>query len=251
MAIRLSNLEARLFDAFVLCLPNDRDAFVHDAVFNLEQRGYVVFFPELCEVDRRQRSASISRGLSASRVSIIIVGAAFASQAWGVAEAKELDRAEMRVHHGVNALDLGSADAAAFMMFDSSSDHTFIASKIARACGRPRAEKALSNPKFCWRCGTSDLSRGSFSLRWSQCASCADQAHLDPEAPFDLDPLGLGQGLSPSIRCCGCGSKLDSHIRVRNRDVAFTGSIMNINGVACGCGQQEFTVSWSGGSVAD
>ncbi len=67
MAIRLSNLEAPSFDVFVLCLLNDRDAFVRDAVFSLEQRGYVVFFPELCEIDGRQRTDSISRGLSASR----------------------------------------------------------------------------------------------------------------------------------------------------------------------------------------
>jgi hypothetical protein len=249
MAIRRPNLAARTFDIFLLCLLRDRSSFVRDVVLELSQRGYTVFLPKLCEVDSDQRATSLCHGVSRARLSAAIVGPAFLRTAWTTPEVNALEQVEVHVR-SVASADRGATDVPAVMVFDACGGVTFIASKLARACGHPGGIESSpsSTPTICWRCGTADLSRGSRALRWCECAGCADHAWRDPdpESPYDPDPLSMG--LVPSIGCLGCGTRMAPHITYRNRDVTDPGGAMKIRGVACACGCDQFAVTWSGGS---
>lgn len=245
MAIRLSSLASASVDIFLLCLIDDRTEFVRDVVSNLEQRGYTVSCPWLWD---DERSTSIGLGVAGARLSAAIIGSAFLTEEWSASEMVALERVEVRVRHGI-ASHSATPDNPALMVFDASDGAAVIASKIARACGYPRAGASFAmRPKVCWRCGTSDLSRGSDMLTSAQCAMCANE-YSDPEACYDPDPLGMG--LVPSIQCCSCGTELDPSFRFRNRDVSKIDQGMKIEGVACVCGGSQFTVEWSGGSMCD
>lgn len=249
MAISLTNREQLSFDVFLICLGEEREPFVRGVLLNLEQRGYGVFLPELSGMDSEQRAATVSSGISRSRLNAAIVGPTFLGTVWSASETKALEQVEVQVRHGIGSPESTMTDASAVMVFDACDGVSFIASKIARACGQPRhgAVPWSPNVTLCWRCGTSDLSRGSRMVYARECAACADKSWLDPESPYDPDPFGMG--LVPSIHCCRCSAELDSHIRFRNRDVIDRDEQgMKIQGVACACGGQRFTVAWSGGS---
>jgi len=244
MAIRVVNSRPPLFDVLLLC--RARDQFINDVVASLIARGYVLFVGECDTLEGVERAERVNFCISRARLSAAIVGPEFLSTAWTASEISKFEQVEVRVLHGVTCADLGTKAGPSIMVFDSSDGAACIASNLARACGIP-GNVALPSPgaTLCWRCGTSDLSRASTMVRARECPGCANDAWRDPERPYDPDPLGMG--LVPSINCCGCGAELDARIRFRNRDVTYPGGVMKIQGVACPCGGEQFTTTWSGG----
>jgi hypothetical protein len=250
MGIRRPRLQEPSFNIFLLCVTAERDPFVRDVVENLERRGYSVLLPELGWMDSGQRAATVDQAVSRTWLSAAIVDPTFLSTAWVPSELEALEQVEVRVRRGITSSALPTMDAPAPMAFDAFEGASFIASKLARACGQPRgsAVPPSATVRLCWRCGTSDLNRGSATLRSRQCAGCADQAWRDRESLFDPDPLGMG--MLHSFACARCKNPFESPVRFRNRDVKqHDGGALEIAGVACPCGGKVFDSIWTGGSM--